>query len=274
MKALRQALQDNGTPITVPWRSLANLIHPVPGNFILVAGAPGAGKSMFCLSWALKMREPVSLVSLDTDSATQGARIVSVLSNHPTTAVLGNGLDRDEAVQRRKGWADWLLAQRVPLRVTDIPMEPEELIDVLVADTEYFGEPPKLVIIDDIFKMKLGARGYSEFLNAFIETHQTAKMAHTVIMAVHHLHRGPSMAGNSPVSMADISYNGEYEAEFVLGISQPTPHTQRVHILKNRNGQMERNGNLFVDLAADLSTVQISDLLLPDFDPETGELFD
>jgi hypothetical protein len=250
------ALADDRPGLDIPWPELKTRITARPGTLIMAIGAPGALKSMFSLSWALGLQDqPSRLISLDTNSATQGARIVGALTGTKTDDVFANG----------PGWADWLRRQPLMMRVTDRPVDPKQVGEIVAADREYWGIPPALVVIDDLKKLILKDYEKQGLDAGLLELHRQAKKNGNVVLVLHHVVRKRSQDKGSgwgndaqsrrrPVALFDAQYTGEYEAEIVLGVWRPVDNELRISILKNRNGEDDPAGQDYVSLYADAKT--------------------
>jgi predicted ATP-dependent serine protease len=228
------------------------MIRPVPGTLLLVLGAPGALKSMLSLSWCLELDGPTRIVSLDTDPATQAGRTIARLTGRKTSEIL-------ETPESKAQWAGWLREQELKVRFLNTPIAAEDVGDLIAADKEYWGETPGLVVIDDVSKLRMKERGYQDFDTAMLELHRTARKYNTVLLGLHHLHRGGSSARTQPISLHDGKYTGEYEAEIVLGMWRPEHNVLRVGVLKNRFGADDPTGKLYAELYADPANVEIRD---------------
>jgi hypothetical protein len=237
------ALADERPGLDPPWDGLRRLrVGPPPGTFVLVLGAPGSLKSTFALTWALHIRpRRTVMISLDTDSRTQAARLVAALQQIPVADVL-----RDPVT-----WAGWLELLGLPIRVIDRTVSVEDLDEILRAMRAYWGAPPDLVIIDDLSKLRMEERDYAGFDATMVEVHRLAREHGTVVLGLHHLHRGGSSNRDQPVRLADGKYTGEYEAEIVLGLWRPRADRLHIGVLKNRFAPDAPNGSLYVELIAD-----------------------
>lgn len=257
MQPFVRALEDERTGIPVPWDRLARLrVKPIPGTLVILLGAPGALKSTLSLAWAyhLMPAEPVLLISLDTDSKTQAARMVSLIT--------GGAISWEEVSADPLPWAEYLRMQDLPLRVFDLPIAPEDISEVISACIEYWGRPPGLVIVDDVSKLWMKDREYTGFDTALIDLQRAARRHGTVVLALHHVHSGDSMDRTKPVKLRDSKYTGQYIAEIILGVYRPTDDRLNVSVLKNRFAIDNPNGTLFVSLFADPAHAVIKD---PDY---------
>lgn len=210
---------------------------------------------MWSLTWAYGLAargEPVVLISLDTDARTQAARLACLHA--------GGRVTLDEVLAEPDLWAAVLDAAELPIRVIDRPVTASEVGEIIRAYREWWGRPPALVVLDDVSKLRMEQRDYQGFDASLVELHMVARAEDTVILGLHHLHRGQSSNREQPIRLSDGKYVGEYEAEVVYGLWRPNARRLRVSIVKNRFGDDDPSGRLYVELYADPARVSIRDL--------------
>ncbi len=223
----------NESPVEIPWDVG---ITPLRGNLITVMGAPGVGKSLFGLNWCLRVPTELSvLVSLDTDMPTQALRACSILSGYPSSAIL----------ERPEAWARHLERRNLRCRMYDQTMAVKDINDLVIAETEYWGVTPGLVIVDNVSNL-VTEMSYEQFRGAFIGLQKVARLRGTVVVALHHVTRS---AASGPLSLHSGSFAGEQESEVVLGLwRSENPTLLDVGVLKNRNGMADPAGGLYSSL--------------------------
>lgn len=250
MQPFVHALQaDRAEGLHVPWPDLALKLWIPKGTLVILFGAPGSLKSMLSLVWAISLGAPARLVSLDTDPLTQGARIISNLSGVRTGDVLGSP----------EQWGEQLESYQLPILALDTPVSAVQVDEIIRADTEYWGKAPELVVVDDVSKLKMEERGYSGFDEAMLELHRSARRHKTVVLAIHHLHRGgeeQKVRRSRRPRMHDGKFTGEYEAPIVLGVWRPVEDRVRISVLKNRFGPDDPDGEMYTELMADPTKCQ------------------
>lgn len=232
MQVLDQALAGVLYSIPVPWKALAEEIQPAPGQIVTVLGAPGTGKSILAVVWALSLKEPVLFASIDTDLATLAARTVSHRSGVPVGEVKKN----------LPQWQEWLRARRTTLpMVTDYPLYAADFDSLIKAFEEMYGCGPQMVVVDNLTDVTktLDNQGYRDALR---ELHHLARKHKTTFVILHELNRGQDMDGSRFPSLGGGSYVGEKDSEIVLGVIQKQDHftigTQiGIKVLKNRSGK-------------------------------------
>jgi len=223
----------NESPVSVPWQLG---FTPLRGNLVTVMGAPGVGKSLFGLNWCLNVPELSVLVSLDTDMPTQALRACSILTGVPSSAVL----------ERPEAWARVLERKNLRCRMYDITMTVKDINDLVVAETEYWGSTPGLVVVDNVANL-VSEMSYEQFRSVFIGLQKVARLRSTVVVALHHVKRDSS---SGPLSLHSGSFAGEQESEVVIGLWRSSGGLS-AGILKNRNGQADPSGNLHYPMTMD-----------------------
>lgn len=229
----RSLLRTSEEAIPVPWPSLAKLLRPVPGTLIVVGAAPGAGKSAFSLNWIAKTGAKATLLSLDTDLATQGARLTAITNDIPLEWVMKN----------EQRWGNWLQEQKLPIRAYDFHTAPERIAEFIEADTEFFGCPPTFLVVDNLsdFTPEGGFEGHRHVVLAL---RSIARRYRLCVIALHHIKRSDM---DYMPTLSSLLYAGEKEAEVVLGIRTHQTYMD-IGILKNRMGEADAHGQLYVRL--------------------------
>lgn len=233
----------NESPVAVPWDVG---ITPLRGNLVTVMGAPGVGKSLFGLNWALGTKELSVLISLDTDMPTQALRACTILSGQPQQKIL----------ERPEAWARYLERQNLRCRMYDLSISVKEINDLVIAETEYWGQVPGLVIVDNVSNL-VTEMSYEQFRGAFIGLQKVARLRGTVVVALHHVTRS---AASGPLSLHSGSFAGEQESEVVLGLwRSENPRYLDVGVLKNRNGMADPSGGLYTQLVLNHETFRMEE---------------
>ncbi len=225
--ALGRALSTNydKDKVPVPWQNLAEVIDPHAGNLIVCLGAPGAGKSAFALNWVLKVSLPSLVLSLDTDITTQAVRTASLLSGTPMGQVKNYA----------PGWSEYVDRIANRCRMYDLLLEPKEIAQLVKAETEFWGKPPALTVVDNVSNL-IKEGGYEEYRAIFTDLHRVARITGTCILALHHIKRGTStgplglFAGqycvevDTPVLCADLYWRAAGELTEGMEVIAFTEH--------------------------------------------------
>jgi predicted ATP-dependent serine protease len=193
----------------VPIAGLAKKITPGPGHLILVQGAPGIGKSMIALWWALNMDRPALYLSIDSDLATQAARTVSMLTGTKFSDVRGSISE----------WQSYLrtLDRTLPM-MFDNTVTADDIDGMVRAFKEFYTFTPSLVVVDNL-KDIIPSYTFENVTDAIRQLVRVAKRHKTTVLVLHHVNRGSGAgAGNRPPSMDSGKFGGEDDAQFVIGL--------------------------------------------------------
>jgi hypothetical protein len=99
----------------------------------------------------------------------------------------------------------------------DLTMRIQDINDLVLAETEYWGQTPGLVVVDNVANL-VDEMSYEKFRSAFIGLQKVARLRGTVVVALHHVKRDSS---SGRLSLHSGSYAGEQESEVVLGLWRP-----------------------------------------------------
>lgn len=213
---------------------------------MVVMGSPGIGKSLWALNLCLSVNAPSVLVSLDTDMTTQAIRACSILSGAPRRSV----------ESQPEAWAQYIERKNLLCRMYDLQLKPQEMNDLVIAETEYWGVAPALVVVDNVANV-VRETSYEAYRTVFSELQKVARLRGTVVVALHHVKRD---SHSGKLSLHSGQYSGEQEAELVLGLWRSQPHILEVGILKNRNGMADPEGNYAYPLSLDMKTLRLSEV--------------
>lgn len=252
MRTLRSALATEhvvGELIETPWPSVNDLLHLHTKELVVVGAAPGGGKSVFALN--LAAHQEGGVLYLAQDSAPSVLSRAAALHTNMT-------IDRAQEYLRDPGWKEELL-DMVDGAYPNIYFQArtqtlEEIEARLVALTEVDGEAPKLVVIDNLNDLTVPGYVHTElgFYAASLNPLKQMAIKHnTCIMALHHVTRSDGHGtGQQRLTMTDMMFTGEREAEHVLGIYYNSEKTKMyLQILKQRDGEADSNGNLRLTLS-------------------------
>lgn len=219
----RRALLDGaeGAPVPLPW-GLG--VTPARGQLVVCLGAPGIGKSAFSLNWALALKEPVTIVSLDTDLRTQAQRSASIMA----------GASRETVARWPGPWATYLERRLRNVRIFDLPLTPNQLTDLVEAEKQWWGSSPALVVVDNLTNL-VKEINYEQVRKTVIDLKRLAHKFNTCVLALHHVGREWA---TRPLALHAGQYAGEHEAEVVLGLwgTDDDSGELRAGVLKNRHG--------------------------------------
>lgn len=183
---LRGASRHAGQRLPDPYPVLARSKYRVqffPRQFVMLAGAPGAGKTMLALDMAIKMGCSCLYVSADSDDVTMRIRAAAMLSGH------------DQADVRTVADAGFLediygpSLERLNIRFLFDPSEPsmDDIIHALESYLEVNGRYPELVIVDNICNVDTGSDNeWVAIRQVCKDLHFLARKTQSCVVALHH----------------------------------------------------------------------------------------
>lgn len=267
MRDLARSLWFTGQPVPVPWTRVGRYLKPRTQSVMIVLAASGVGKSTFALDWVLELGEPALYLSLDTALVDHAIRVIA-RGQSRTIEDIEQGHDDDP-----RAWAashaEYLNSQQARVRFCDQTMKVESIGELVAAETEYWGESPKLVVVDNLMNLIEGAESAGEYRRVVGELLRIAKRHHSLVVGLHHLRKKPAKSvkddeddddeGTRPVRLHDSLFAVDQEAKYVIGLWRPEPWDLKVSILKNRMGQANANGKVQISLSVDMARAQIKE---------------
>lgn len=253
---LRGANRQTGQKLPDPWPALARSRFRVafyPRQFVMLAGAPNAGKTFLALDLAVKMGCSCLYISADSDDVTMRIRAVAMLTGH------------DQEDVRRVADMGLLetiygpFLERLNIRFVFDPSEPT-MLDVchaLEAYMEINGAYPELLIVDNILNVNSGND------NEWVGIRQTAKDLHFLarktqacILALHHTSEQDSRWINFAPPRIAIQGKITQFPSLVLTLGG-LENEKYVAVVKNRFGQADPNAASPLRFIVDLARGQI-----------------
>ena len=248
-----------GKEVKLPYAAMRRMVNLHTKELVVIAAAPGAGKSVVAVNMAMGVDYPVLYFAQDSPSSVK-ARMVALaspgLSVRQAHGKVADPTTRQEIADLiAKRVRDTLIVQTGAVNIDQI----EKSIDAL---TEWIGEAPPLVIIDNLIDMIVP--GYNPSENGFFATvlpalKQMAIRLDTCIVVLHHVSRASAGSkGRSGITMKDLLFAGEREARHVWGVFNDGEARMNLQILKQQDGRADPEGEQYV--------VPLS------WHPETGKL--
>lgn len=247
MKALARSLAKQGEPLPVPWNIPVRLY---PGTLIELLAAAGVGKSMFALNWAVHLAElglPVLVHSTDTAYNDQAKRVVAMTQGIPT----------EEVDRNLDAWMRWLENSMLPIRWSEIPVDSATINELVLAETEYLGRAPALVVVDVVSDLLTEEESLGAYRKIFASLKRLSRKHNCAVLALNHVKVGYAAGGASMVEMSDEPYRvGGQISQIGLGIWREGDSTNRLglHVWKNRTGRTGAVTTLAIDRPCALIT--------------------
>src|SRR6266480_3661730 len=174
------------SPLPDPFPALAKSKFCVRfrrGQVAMLAGPPGAGKSMFALVAALKMGVPTLYISADSDEDTMAARAAAAVTKHPVRDVektIEYGLFRDEYGPR---------LATLPIRFEYDPSDPsiQDIGHAVTAFKEVWGHPPDVLVLDNLMNMTSDdGNEWQGMRQAVKDLHWLERRSKMCVIVLHH----------------------------------------------------------------------------------------
>lgn len=183
---LRAAKGKHATPLPDAFPLLAKSTYGVRlwrGQLVMLAGPPGAGKTVTAIVAAVRMRVPTLYISADSDEDTMAARTAAALTGHPVSVVMEtirNGLFVDEYGPR---------VAELPIRFVFDPSEPsiEDIAHALEAWVEIRSAPPALIVVDNLMNCRTdGDNEFAAMRQTCKDLHWLARKSQACVLVLHH----------------------------------------------------------------------------------------
>lgn len=245
--------------LPLPWPSLAEYrIAFRRGQCSLLAAAPGGGKTIVALAYAIETGVPTLFISADTDLATMATRAGAAILGWPQYRVEAAGLNSPEVQGALDSIGHIRWADDNQPTVEDIYLETQ-------AYAEVFGDFPYLIVVDNLIDVQAdrdhdkdwaGTRSAVDGLKRLARESE----AHVLILA--HA-TGRYENGTDPIPLGGLEWKPGKNVELVLTMYWGEGNELRVCPVKNRTGQANASGALHTKLYADLAYCSIHDPALP-----------
>jgi len=258
VRSLGQAVRRKGAlaaELPMPWPSLAE--HRVAfrrGQCSLLAAAPGGGKTIVALSYAIEARVPTLFVSADTDLATMAVRAAAVVLGWTQEAVETTGVGSPQVQAALDNLTHIRWADDQQPTVEDIYLE-------VKAYAEVYGQFPELVVIDNLIDVQASSNADKDWAATRSVVDNLKRLSresesHVLILA-HAV--GKYEDGNQPIPLGGLEWKPGKNVELVLTMHWGEGRELRISPVKNRSGRAAADGSLQSVLYADLAYCSIHD---------------
>lgn len=218
----------------------------------MLASAPNSGKSLLALLMAVKMEVPTLYFSADTDKHDTLIRAAAHLSGQTMDEV-------DLGFEIEPGFYEGLIDQLDHLKFCFDPSPTLSDLDLeLRAYEEVHGEPPHLVVVDNLINVQMDDvdefRGLRLILAAL---HQLSRETNACVLVLHHV-TGEYDGTEKPPPRKALHGKVSHFPELILTLAK-TPSFVGLACVKNRNGPADPTGNESIWLAADYARCHVTD---------------
>lgn len=252
MKTLARAIASHGAvgrPIRLPWRNLNEVVNLRTKELVMIAGAPGGGKSTVAANLAVGLDQPILYCAQDSPASIL-SRLTALTLGKETTMIqnaLASETMRGPVISQMYGKHPTLVVNRGPV-------ETGRLREMCVALSEWIGHAPPVIIVDNLIDLIVPGHTHHEttfYSAALPELKRLAEDMDSCVMVLHHVTRGggePHGQGQLPLKMNDLLYAGEREARHVWGVYRAGDRIIKVQILKQQDGPADAEGQMEISL--------------------------
>lgn len=230
------------------------------GQFSIIAGGPGTGKSaliQFILQQGFTppkgatRKNTVFYFSADSDPGTMFKR----------AAAIETGWDQSEIDRLLRQGKTAELEARVNAATKHMFMdyrsspEAEDIEAEMAAYVTVHGAYPEVIVIDNLKNLYAGEGGEFEALEGNCEfLHELARTTGAAVIALHHV-TGDNEDGLKPIPLSGLRGKVSKTPEVVLTLHRTETHLN-ISPVKNRNGKAQAAGTWFLGVQVDLATMQ------------------
>jgi len=227
-------------------------MRPRRGELTVIAGRPGQGKSLLALTLAIRLGLPCLFFSADSSPATVVARAAAALTGKSVDVVESDPDAPDVAAATSSlNNIRWVFDPAPS--VTDIDLE-------LAAHVEMEGQPPQLIIVDNLVNCETEVDGEFYGLSDLLSTmHVLARDTDAAVIVLHHTTES-KQEGAVGFPQGSSAVIGKVNRLPALILTVALHHNEfRVASVKNRHGRADPSGHEYVTLYADLPRMTLHD---------------
>ena len=226
----------------------------------MIAGMPGAGKTLLALWYVANMKLDALVFSADSDEHTVRNRVAASLTATPTDEIerMEDVFGEDHYIKQiREGTGNLSFSWEPAPTLDDIGLE-------LLAYEELWGKPPEVVVIDNLMNVVGEGESWEGMKESFKFLHHLARKSNAGVFVLHHT----SEAGDSgrkppnpeyPQPRRHIQGKLSQLPETILTTASDGHHRFRVACVKNRSGPSHPNADSYVDMFVDFPTMTLFD---------------
>lgn len=228
------------------------------GQLCMLAGPPGAGKTMVALIAAIKMSVPTLYFSADSDEDTMAARAAAAITGHQVTAVsetIQHGLFSEQYGTQ---------VQDLPIRFVFDPSEPAitDIAHAYSAWLEVWGTGPHLVVIDNLMNMRGDGEEWTAMRQACKDLQWFSRKTKACVLLLHHTSEQDSNYIESAPPRSSIQGKVSQLPAMILTIANRDGE-MFLAVVKNRSGPQDPKAKSPIRLVADFTNCRI-------FEPLSG----
>lgn len=254
-RSLSRDRNESGVALPYVFNSFRdNGIKFYPGDFVMIAGPPGAGKSALALNYALRCETEHLYISSDMASSLVIKRSLSIKTGEDPDLI-------EEEMQTSEGLFKYSkVLQSIDHMYMDYPSRPdaEAVAKSIMSTMEILGVPPPILTVDNLMNLDSGKENEWAGMRELAQVLKfIAKELEIVVFALHHTHTGVADL-SSPVPYSHIMGKIAELPATILTIAK-RPGQMLFSPVKNRHGKADATANIVVPLDYDEKRQIITD---------------
>lgn len=224
------------------------------GQLHLIVAAPGVGKSVLTLSYALQSKVPTLYLSMDTDPFTTCIRAVAAL----TRSTLEQA---EEGLAKGFDFAVDALAEANKTLRFSFPPSPStaDIFSHIYAYGEAEGIWPELIVIDNLSNVAFESDEFGEMRTMMADFQTMASKTKAAVVVLHHS-TGQYEDGQTPIPQSGVNGKVSKFPSMVLTLHRSGDNTLFVAAVKNRFGPADPSAyRVQAGLTVDYARMQVMD---------------
>lgn len=231
-------------------------------QLVMIAGAPGGGKSAFATTVAVRMAYgeykespvPVLYFSADTDKMTLGTRIAAGVSKFT--------VKESEQLLKENNGGIWQMLEEGTEHIWFHWNRSPDLDDIEAEVTAYahvMGEYPHMIVVDNLKNVYIEGTGeagdhvrYDRVLDFL---HELAGITGACVVVLHHV-TGSWERGDIPIPLDGILGKVTKPFSLILTLHRAWDNMLGISVVKNRTGRTDASGNYILHIPYDLERMQ------------------
>lgn len=260
MRSLVHALhrrRDKGIPLPERFTKLTQAgIKFRRGQVHVIAGRPGAGKSLISLDYAVHAGISTLYFSADSDEDTVFNRVGAMKLN----------MEVNEVEEMRGTPAEAILEDALS-ELTNVKFvyDPTPSLDTvdeeLAAWNEVYGAQPDLIVIDNLMNVVPDGNDneYQGYLQLTKQFHEIARNTGSALIVLHHTSEADGKP-TEPQGSKSVMGKVNQTPEVILTVAlEPELNEFRLSAVKNRSGKADASARSWVTLHVDLPKMRLSE---------------
>ena len=218
----------------------------------LVASAPGVGKSVMAINWAIRAAVPTLYLAMDGDEMSMCIRVVQ-------SAQLIDRSAAEDAIKENGHLAREVLDTIDWVRF-DFPTSPDmdEVVHRTWAFAEIYGEYPHLIVVDNLMDV-VGEEDRAAYSAAEKDLTNLARASRAAVLVLAHV-TGQYEGSKDTIPLSGLMFKPSKKPSLVLSLNPGAfDHQLWASVLKNRDGPADPSGlRVRAELRVDYARMQMT----------------